>query len=100
MATVANHAFGQELCVVMVLTTTCDGLVDEDDPLPSGKAPGTRGYGQRHTILVMPIISVLVCCTAAWFVANDTDCDDTDAAINPYRRNLILRFTSTTTVMG
>ena len=61
----------------------CDGLVDEDDPSvdPASGASGwtdadADGYGDTAA-------PVWACSLPADAVTNDTDCDDTDAAVSP-----------------
>lgn len=59
----------------------CDGLIDDDDPSVDGQitwyadADGD-GYGTTANYQVS-------CDKPAGFVANNNDCDDTDAGINP-----------------
>ena len=80
MATVTVNAFGQELCGDGI-DNNCDGLVDEDDPFAIGQSTwyadtDNDTYGDADNF-------VLACSQPPGFVANDTDCDDTDAAVNP-----------------
>ena len=59
----------------------CDGLVDDDDPDTTGAttwyadADGD-GYGDTAS-------AASACSAPSGYVADDTDCDDTDANINP-----------------
>ena len=59
----------------------CDGLVDDDDPSVSGTSTWYAdsdgdGYGDASTV-------VMACWASSGVVASATDCDDTDAAVNP-----------------
>jgi hypothetical protein len=57
----------------------CDGTVDEDDAAdaPTWYADGDAdGYGDAAS-------SAAACSAPSGHVADDTDCDDTDAAVNP-----------------
>ena len=57
----------------------CDGTVDEDDAVDAITYyldSDTDGYGD-------PASSVTACAAPGGYVEDDTDCDDTDSALNP-----------------
>ena len=59
----------------------CDGLTDDDDPGVTGQATwyadaDNDGYGDSA-------VSVLACEQPNGYVADSTDCDDTNAEVNP-----------------
>jgi hypothetical protein len=59
----------------------CDGLVDDADPNVTGRPTWYRdadGDGYGNAAITQP-----ACAQPAGYVANDTDCNDADAAIHP-----------------
>jgi hypothetical protein len=59
----------------------CDGLADDDDSSVIGQSPwyadtDTDGYGDSTS-------TTAACTQPSGTVSDDTDCDDTDAAVNP-----------------
>jgi hypothetical protein len=59
----------------------CDALVDDDDDSITGQATwyadsDADGYGDAAT-------TTIACVEPSGFVADDTDCDDSEAAVNP-----------------
>ena len=74
---------GQEICDDGAVDEDCDGLVnDADDSLLESSRSTFHtdgdgdGFGDADTM-------VLACVAPAGAVADDTDCDDTDGAVNP-----------------
>ncbi|MCO6476472.1 MAG: HYR domain-containing protein, partial [Phaeodactylibacter sp.] len=79
-AAVTVNAYAEELCGDGI-DNDCDGLVDDDDPSATGQSAwyadmDNDTYGD-------PDNSTLACEQPAGFVADNTDCDDTDSAVNP-----------------
>ncbi|MFH1465234.1 MAG: MopE-related protein [Pseudomonadota bacterium] len=58
------------------LDQDCDGIIDEDGTDPWYADADGDGYGDATVV-------AFGCTAPSGFVADDTDCDDTDAAVNP-----------------
>ncbi|MCB0688656.1 MAG: T9SS type A sorting domain-containing protein [Saprospiraceae bacterium] len=76
----------QEIC--NGIDDDCDGLIDDDDPSVLGRDTwyadtDMDGFGD-------PNVSMLACYQPMGFVANNSDCDDSNAAINPNNDPTIL----------
>jgi PKD repeat protein len=70
----AVHPGAVEVC--NGIDDNCDGQIDEGVLLTFYRDSDGDGYGD-------PSVSVQACTAPAGYVANNTDCDDTDPAVNP-----------------
>ena len=82
------HPAATEVCSDPPLDEDCDGLVDDDDPtvdLSTGSTwyvdTDTDGYGDGSAATVLACTTPTV--SGRVHVRDNTDCDDTDSAVNP-----------------
>ncbi len=72
------NPFADEVC--NEIDDDCDGLVDDDDSVASGDSwyadDDGDGFGDASS-------SIPACAQPSGYVSDDSDCDDTDAAIHP-----------------
>ena len=71
----------QEICNARDTDEDCDGLADNDDPSAAGTATfHLDSDGDRYGD---PAQTLNLCDATAGYVADGTDCDDSDAAVHP-----------------
>ncbi len=74
-----NNGFPDETC--NGIDDNCNGLIDDDDPTITGQTTwyadnDNDGFGDANN-------SILACVQPIGYVADDTDCDDANGAVNP-----------------